>query len=282
VLAAEISQITRLGMVVRTKEKIETAAAFNDLLEHFDAVLIACGISARENAEIFGTAVSPKGIHVEHGLFRTDRVGIFAAGTAVRGKAMVVRSAADGKEAAAAIDQHLRGVPVTGLIRPFTTKIGHLAGEELLRFAEGAVAETRKEPAGGTAEGYSSVEATPQAKRCLRCDCRGLHSCKLRKFSVMYGADPKRFKGDRRIYQQDSGHAEVLFEPGKCIDCGLCIQIAAAAGEKIGLTFVGRGFDVRVAVPLDRHLKDALQKAAAACIAACPTAALAWKTDHSA
>jgi NADH dehydrogenase/NADH:ubiquinone oxidoreductase subunit G len=98
---------------------------------------------------------------------------------------------------------------------------------------------------------------------------------------VIYGADPKRFKTGRRYFEQDAQHADVLFEPGKCIDCGLCIQIAASAGEEIGLTFVGRGFDVRVAVPLNHHLDEALRKAAADCIAACPTAALAWKKDSS-
>ncbi len=77
----------------------------------------------------------------------------------------------------------------------------------------------------------------------------------------------------------DARHAEIVYEPGKCIDCGLCIQIAVAAGERLGLTFVGRGFDVRVAVPLDRSLAEALTRAAADCVAACPTAALAWKRD---
>ena len=72
----------------------------------------------------------------------------------------------------------------------------------------------------------------------------------------------------------------MIFEPGKCIDCGLCIQIAAAAGEPLGLTFIGRGFDVRVGVPLGRSLEAALQKVAAQCVAACPTAALAWKDDN--
>jgi NADH dehydrogenase/NADH:ubiquinone oxidoreductase subunit G len=69
----------------------------------------------------------------------------------------------------------------------------------------------------------------------------------------------------------------VIFEPGKCIDCGLCIQIATVAKEPLGLTFVGRGFDVRVGVPFDRSLEEALGRVAAECIAACPTAALAWR-----
>jgi NADH dehydrogenase/NADH:ubiquinone oxidoreductase subunit G len=111
----------------------------------------------------------------------------------------------------------------------------------------------------------------------MHCDCRGQDFCKLRRYAELYKADPKRYKGERREFTQDARHAEVIFEPGKCIDCGLCIQIAAAAGESLGLTFVGRGFNVRVAVPLDHGLDEALRHAAAQCVSACPTAALAFK-----
>lgn len=283
VLRREVEQIVRLGVESRMNTRIDSPVAFMSLCETVDAVLVACGGSGKEQAGVFGMAVGAKGIHVEHGSFRTDRPRVFAAGTAVRGKSMVVRSVADGKEVAVAIDQFLRGASVVGQVRPFTTKIGHMEGEELLRFADGALPELRTDPKAGVREGYSSEEAVRQAGRCLRCDCRGLGSCKLREYAVAYGADPKRFKTGRRMFEQDARHAEVLFEPGKCIDCGLCIQIAAAAGEKIGLTFVGRGFNVRVAVPLDRHLGEALQKVAAECVDACPTAALAWKNgDHRA
>ena len=77
----------------------------------------------------------------------------------------------------------------------------------------------------------------------------------------------------RRIVQ----HADVIFEPGKCINCGLCIEIARAGCEPLGLTFIGRGFDVRVGVPLDGSLKEALSKVAAECVAACPTGALSMR-----
>jgi NADH dehydrogenase/NADH:ubiquinone oxidoreductase subunit G len=151
-----------------------------------------------------------------------------------------------------------------------------MEGDELVRFAHGASPQTLENPA-DRFSGYTTVEAAAQASRCLHCDCRGLDSCRLRKYSIIYGADPKRLKADRRPFEHDDRHADVLFEPGKCIDCGLCIQIASTAGEKIGLTFVGRGFNVRVAVPLDHSLADALHKVAAECVAACPTAALVSK-----
>jgi predicted molibdopterin-dependent oxidoreductase YjgC len=71
----------------------------------------------------------------------------------------------------------------------------------------------------------------------------------------------------------------VIYEPGKCINCGLCIEVAKASGEALGLTFVGRGFDVRLATPLDRPLSEALAKAAAKCAVACPTGALSLRQE---
>ena len=62
---------------------------------------------------------------------------MFAAGGAVRGKTLVVRSVADGKEAATAIDQFLCGVAVTGPAVPLNVKIGRMHGDELVRFAAG-------------------------------------------------------------------------------------------------------------------------------------------------
>jgi NADH dehydrogenase/NADH:ubiquinone oxidoreductase subunit G len=98
----------------------------------------------------------------------------------------------------------------------------------------------------------------------------------LRQYAQDYEAKPTRYKGQRRLFVQKAQHPDVIYEAGKCIDCGLCIQTAAKAGEKLGLTFVGRGFDVRVAVPFDRSIAQALKHSADQCVNACPTGALAF------
>ena len=69
----------------------------------------------------------------------------------------------------------------------------------------------------------------------------------------------------------------MIYEPGKCIKCGLCVRITEEAGERLGLTFLGRGFDVRVDVPFNESLEEALEKVAEQCVEACPTGALAFK-----
>ena len=129
----------------------------------------------------------------------------------------------------------------------------------------------------GAATALSDDEARLESQRCLRCDCRKPDACLLRQYAHAYGAKQTRYKSDRRPFAQAAQHPDVIYEPGKCIDCGICIATASRAGEPLGLTFVGRGFDVRVAVPFDATLAEGLRVAAAECVAACPTGALAFK-----
>ena len=88
-----------------------------------------------------------------------------------------------------------------------------------------------------------------------------------------------QYKGENRPFVQLAEHPDLIFEPGKCIDCGLCIQITEKAGEKTGLTFTGRGFNVRVAVPFSRSIVQAIQQTNTAkeCDKTCPTGALSFK-----
>ena len=72
----------------------------------------------------------------------------------------------------------------------------------------------------------------------------------------------------------------VVFEPGKCIKCNLCIEITKKAGEELGFTFINRGFDVQLAVPFNESLKNGLQKTAKECVDACPTGALTWRDSE--
>jgi NADPH-dependent glutamate synthase beta subunit-like oxidoreductase len=277
VLNLEIATIMRLGLTLQMGIR-QDFAKLADFQKQFDAVLLACGATAREQAIQAKMPVSQRGLEADLQTYATP-LGkkIFAAGNAVRSKAMVVRSVADGKEAAYAIHQFLSGQKVTGWPRAFNTKIGRMSGEELTRFAADSHSGPRRDPAEGLSAGYSLQEGQEQASRCMHCDCRGVQTCKLREYATRYDADPHHFAVRRRLFESDAQHPEVVYESGKCIACGLCIQIAAAAGEPLGLTYVGRGFDVRVSAPFHQSIAQALTQAAADCVAACPTGALAFK-----
>jgi len=186
---------------------------------------------------------------------------------------------ADGKEAAVSIGQYLYGQKVTGLAKPFNTHIGKLKDGEIERFLVCTNKVTRVIPSQKDG-GFTDEQARQETARCLRCDCRKAESCKLRQYAQTYEAKASRYKHERRTFVQIFQHPDVIYEPGKCINCGLCISTAEQAGEKLGLTFVGRGFDVRVAVPFDRSIAEALKHAANKCVAVCPTGALAFKDEN--
>lgn len=290
VLAAEIALIEKLGArfelnTVITQPRANVAAgpragrSLEDLRHDFDAVLVAVGRVCDEHD--LGIPVTKGHLDVDHATHETRSRGVFAAGDAVRPRGQPVHAAADGKSVAFCIDQHLRGVAITGRGKLFTLGTGRPPREEIAALMADASPAARVVPK-DEAAGLTDDEARAEAQRCMHCDCRDVAGCKLRKYAEMYGARARRYQGQRRPAERIVTHPDIVFEPGKCILCGLCVQIAEQFREPLGLTQVGRGFDVRVAVPFDASFAEALKVAARRCVEACPTSALAWKTESSA
>jgi NADPH-dependent glutamate synthase beta subunit-like oxidoreductase len=277
VLDAEIALIARLGAAFSMQTRVGQDLALADLQKQFDAVLIASGTPPTTDAGPQANPLLPEGAQVDRHTFKSSVPGLFAAGDIVHHHRMAVRGVADGAVAARSILQFLAGEPVTALKRPFSTRLHIPTKEEMSRLAACASASPRVSPSGDEATGLTPQEAQKEAPRCLHCDCRKADACKLRDYSDAYSASPGRYHGTRRQFEQDARHADVVYEPGKCISCGLCIQIAARAKEPLGLTLIGRGFNVRVGVPFGTTVAEGLKKAAAECVAACPTGALAKK-----
>mgnify|MGYP002352667230 CR=1 FL=1 len=146
------------------------------------------------------------------------------------------------------------------------------------RLLETASPAGRALPVAGR-EALSPEQAAAEAARCLHCDCRAARDCPLRIHGSEAGADAVKWRSKRPAFEHDLSHPDIIYEPGKCIACGLCIQVAEAAGEPLGNAFLGRGIAVRVAPPLRETLGKALGKSTAACVAACPTGALAWRRE---
>lgn len=276
VLDKEIAAILALDIDLRCQTRIGDTVTIEHLQRDFDAVFVAVGRLEQGEAEAMGLEAAKNGIAIDASTYETSIPGVFAGGDAVRNRKLAVRSVADGKEAAAAITQYLLAQPVTGPPKPFNTRIGKLKEGEMEIFLETVGDRPRIEPTAPDGA-FTDDQAREEAERCLRCDCRKPNSCKLRRYAGQYEAKSIRYKGERRLFEQILEHPEVIYEPGKCIDCGICIQIAARHGEELGLAFKNRGFDVRVAVPFDKPLAEGLKKAAAECIKACPTGALAQK-----
>ena len=277
VLDAEIALVARLGASFQMRVRVGRDLKMADLVSRFAAVLVACGKADEAVAHELGVAASPHGIAVDRQTFQTQAAGVFAAGDAVQARQMAVRSVAEGRAAAECISQFLAGAAPAAAPRPFTTRLGRPTEAEMAAMVAAASPEGRVVPSGGEGNGLEAEEARREARRCLRCDCRKADACRLRRWANALGAKPGRHGGTRRPFELHAEHAKIVYEPGKCIACGLCIQVAERSKEALGLTFIGRGFNVRVGVPFDETIAAGLKRAAADCVAACPTGAMAFK-----
>lgn len=278
VLDNEIALILKIGASFQGNTRIGTTLTIEKLLGDFDAVFVAIGKSEPGDIKSMGLETGTSGIAMDNRTYETNLRGVFAGGGAVRKSRVAVRAVADGKEAAVAIGQYLSGKTVTGPAHGFNTRIGKLKEGEIEKFMAGA-SQIRRQTPSPEGAGFTDEQAHDEAIRCLHCNCRKPENCKLRQYGRRYRARPSRYKGQRRSFVQQFQHPDVIYESGKCINCGLCIQIASQAGESLGLTFIGRGFDVRVAVPFENSIAEGLKLAAKQCVEACPTGALAFKNE---
>ena len=232
--------------------------------------------------------LSKWGIAADPKTLATNLPGVFAGGDAVTGPDLAVRAVAAGKLAAVSVNQYLSGKKVIGAPASVNVLMGKLSEDELAVFLRGIEQSPRApmphlpmEKRRSTFEevelGFSLQTATRESRRCLGCGCGKAIPCRLRQFATDYGVDPGRFVGERRHFARDNSHPDITFEPGKCIICGACVQVAAQAGEDLGLSFSGRGFQVSVATPFGRPMAEALRKSARRAAEVCPTGAIMLK-----
>ncbi|MCK4998692.1 MAG: FAD-dependent oxidoreductase, partial [Anaerohalosphaera sp.] len=278
VLDKEIALIEAVGVELKLSCQVGKDISFDEIAKRYDAVFVATGAVEVEQVGFGKVEMSDGMIKVDRASYATNVEGVFAGGDVTGKRRLAVRACAHGKEAAVAIDQYLRGEAVVGPVKPFNTRIGKLDDGEMAYCVGQVNGEERLSPAEKGA-GFSDEQAVREAGRCLHCDCRKPKKCKLREYSLQYSARAGRYKGKRRKFVQVVVHPEIIFEPGKCIDCGLCVQIAKQAGEKLGMSFIGRGFSVRVETPFGRGIAEGLKKSAKKCAEVCPTGAIVLKGD---
>ncbi len=273
VLDHEIDHIRSTGVQFNPDTKID-ASAFTTIRNEYDAVVVATG-NYSKSMDDWGMENNGKQIVVNKNTYQTSLDKVFAIGNANRSMQLAIRSAAQGKDVAISIKQMLTGKPVKGEERRFNSTLGKLMTEEHSEYMKEGSKDERQAPAGFSDKGFDAHMAQKEAARCLHCDCRKPNDCKLRLYSEQYDVSKKRFaytgrKPVKKIFQQDV----IVYEPGKCIKCGICVRLTAKHQEKFGFTFIGRGFDVEIGVPFSQDLDVALGKTALLVADACPTGAL--------
>jgi ferredoxin len=273
-LDAEIAAIAAAGVEFRFNSRISTAAGLRTLRNTVDAVVLATGPLDPAAMDLLGLERKARGVKADPRTLQTSEPGVFASGDVVHASRMAVRSVGAGRTAAESIRQLLAHRPVAGRPRRFNSRIGRLHDGEVAAFLADASPAARAP----VPERLEVAGAGDEAARCLDCDCRKAESCGLRLLADEYGIDADEFRaGDRPAVSIRRDHPDLVFEPGKCIKCGLCVRITARDEVTPGMTFLARGYDARVAPSFEDGLVTALGSSAAECVEACPTAALAFR-----
>ena len=261
------------------KSTAPSVVTLANLQREFHAILLAIGPIDPDKALALGLDFAGTGVIIDKKTMMTHRRGIFAAGGAIHPLRHAIRAIADGQTVAAAIDDFLNARTIAGKLPNIASRMGKLSESELAVFLHDVSPVTRQTPHGGLSDALSDAAALAESNRCAHCDCGKFGGCKFRQISLKYNADPHRFRGLRRQYEKITTHPLITYEPGKCILCGLCIEIARQSSEPLGLTFIGRGFDVCVAAPMNVEIADALRSVATQCAQACPTGAMVMKKE---
>lgn len=271
VLNREVRFILDAGIVFFENRHIDREA-FIGIADRFDAVILATG--AFSVPEDWGLGSDNKEVVVNKLTFRTVKSNVFAAGSVIQKMPLAVTALTQGRKAADAVFRYLTKSDENGEQKLFNSRLGKLQAADFGAYLSEGEGKSRINPASDEL-GYTIEEVRREASRCMHCDCRAIEDCRLRTFATVYQASQRRFSGvGRKPVTKWKHHELVVFEPGKCIRCGICVQLTEKHRERYGMTFIGRGFEVAIGVPFAKSLEEGLAAIALKVVEACPTGAL--------
>lgn len=274
VLLSEIEILKKMGVKFNMNTPVDRAS-FDSLEKNNDALVIATG--SKNGMEDWGLEMTDKGIKADNKTYQVNNSSVFVIGSALKPSRMAIRTLGQGKEAAFSVNQFLQGEELRGEPFLFNSRFGKLQESEAIEYLKESLKGKRIEPK-DQKTGLTSEEVRKEAARCLHCDCRDLENCRLRIYSGQYMANQRRFKSEsRKQMVKHFQHETVIYEPSKCIRCGICVKICSDYQEEFGMSFIGRGFEIEVGIPFNESVKKGLEKVAEEAAMECPTGALVLK-----
>lgn len=110
---------------------------------------------------------------------------------------------------------------------------------------------------------------------CLTCEKNG--DCRLQDYSFMYGIKESGFRGERHSYPVEEDNPYIVRDMNKCILCGKCVRTCAQVEGRAVIDYAFRGFNTKVASPMNTALGESDCVYCGRCVALCPVGALLYK-----
>lgn len=110
---------------------------------------------------------------------------------------------------------------------------------------------------------------------CIICDKTS--NCRLQDYAYRYNVNPARFKGEKHNYPIEDNNPYIIRNMNRCILCGRCVRTCEQVSGRAVIDLAYRGFNTKVAPPMDTDLAESSCVYCARCVAVCPVGALTYK-----
>lgn len=273
VLDAEIEIIRSMGVQFIQNTNIDAQAIKTQLAEKYQYILLAIGAETNIDLSQF-TATTFSGIR-DLEIWKTGKAVILAPRQIPSKSKMAVRAAGLGRKLCEWTMEFIENQAVELPERKFNSTYKRIPEIEREEFLKEAKNHKQQEKTATFLTGFSPEQAIKEAQRCLHCDCREKDNCTLRNLSTVYKASQRVYILDKPLKtEKNLSHKLIIFEKLKCIKCGICIQTAQKGNDKTGFAFSGRGFEVEIAIPIERDIQSLSDETLLACAKNCPTGAI--------
>lgn len=110
---------------------------------------------------------------------------------------------------------------------------------------------------------------------CLTCEKNG--DCRLQDYAFLYGVKGEGFGGEKHSYPIEEDNPYIIRDMNKCILCGKCVRTCAQVEGRAVIDYAFRGFNTKVAPPMNTTLGESDCVYCGRCVAVCPVGALLYK-----
>ncbi len=280
VLDSEIDTIKSLGVTFYQSQMIDADKIQNELAEKYSFILLTIGAETTIDTSSFTKTTASH--HKELEIYTSKNCIVFAPKQIPTKSKMAVRAAALGRKLCEWTLEYIEKQEVLSPERKFNSVYKRIQEVEREEFLKEAKNHSGQQKADNYLTGFTIEQAINEAQRCLHCDCREKDNCLLRNLSTEHKASQRVYVIDKpKNTVKNLGHKTIIFEKLKCIKCGICIQTAQREGDITGFAFHGRGFDVEIAIPIEKDINEISKTTAVICAKNCPTGAIALRSENN-